>query len=63
MKRQLIRLDGLSPLKIMSRGYSLSYHDDKLIKSVEDVNIDDSITVKLTDGRIEAQVKNKEKKA
>lgn len=50
-------LDNLSPTKIMMRGYSLVYKDDKLIHSVSELNSGDNISVKLYDGEINAAVK------
>lgn len=55
-------LEALNPLKIMDRGYSITYKDGKVVKSVEDVIKDDSIYVTLPDGRIEAKVQRIEKK-
>ncbi|TQR13730.1 exodeoxyribonuclease VII large subunit [Psychrobacillus soli] len=57
-------LEALNPLKIMDRGYSITYKDGKLVKSVNDVRLGDSIVVTLSDGRVEAiveQVEVKEK--
>lgn len=54
-------LEALSPLKIMERGYSLSYSEDgKLIKKVSQVKKDDSIRVQLSDGQINCIVRNVE---
>ena len=58
-KRQLSvaisKLDGLSPLGTLSRGFSLSFKDDgELIKSVSEVKIKDKIDIKLKDGTIVA---------
>lgn len=52
------QLDALSPLKVMSRGYSLVYdeHGTKLVKSVSDVQPGDLVKVKLSDGQLECQV-------
>ncbi|UVI32297.1 exodeoxyribonuclease VII large subunit [Paenibacillus spongiae] len=52
------QLDALSPLKVMSRGYSLVYDEkeNRLIKSIEDVQPGDLVTVKLTDGQLDCQV-------
>ncbi|SDW33069.1 exodeoxyribonuclease VII large subunit [Paenibacillus sp. CF384] len=52
------QLDALSPLKVMSRGYSLVYDDkdQKLIKSVSDVQLGDLLHVKVADGQLECQV-------
>ncbi|MCM3586385.1 exodeoxyribonuclease VII large subunit [Mesobacillus maritimus] len=55
----LSTLEALSPLRIMERGYSLSYNEDgKLIKTVSNVNKDDKIQVQLPDGRIHCVVSN-----
>jgi exodeoxyribonuclease VII large subunit len=51
------KLDGLSPLKIMDRGYSLAYtENNNLIKSVHHVQPGDQITVRLKDGHLDCQV-------
>ncbi|MFJ5768655.1 exodeoxyribonuclease VII large subunit [Psychrobacillus sp. NPDC093180] len=47
-------LEALNPLKIMDRGYSITYKNGKLVKSVADVQQGDSIIVTLSDGRLEA---------
>ena len=49
-------LDNLSPLKIMGRGYSLVYKDEKLINSVSTIKNGDEITVRLSDGTVKAVV-------
>ena len=50
------KLDALSPLGVIARGYSVTKSKDKIIKSVKDVKIDDEITVNLSDGMITATV-------
>ena len=52
------QLDALSPLKVMSRGYSLVYDEkvERLIKSIHDVQPGDLIKVKLSDGQLDCQV-------
>ncbi|MFS1512225.1 exodeoxyribonuclease VII large subunit [Chengkuizengella sp. SCS-71B] len=55
------QLDALSPLKVMDRGYSLVYNEDeKIVKSVEQIQIDQKIQVKLKDGKLDCQVKKVE---
>lgn len=51
------QLEMMSPLKIMDRGYSISYHNNKLLKSVENVKTSDIIMIKLHDGSVNCQVK------
>ncbi|REJ25403.1 MAG: exodeoxyribonuclease VII large subunit [Bacillaceae bacterium] len=50
------KLDALSPLKIMERGYSLVYKQDKLVKSVKQTAEGDFIQIKLQDGTIHCEV-------
>lgn len=54
------QLDSLSPLKVMGRGYSLVYDEprEKLIKSVNDVQLGDTVKVQVTDGEMECQVRS-----
>ncbi len=56
LKRMEYLLDALSPLKVLSRGYSLTYKNDKLVRTSDEVNIGDKITVCLNSGRIESKV-------
>ena len=51
-------LDALSPLRIMSRGYSLVYDEaeQKLVKSIEDVQLGDLVNVRVSDGQLQCQV-------
>ena len=54
------KLDALSPLKTLERGYAIVSHDDKNITSIEDVDIKDEISVRLKDGQFKAVVRSKE---
>ena len=51
-------LDAYSPLKIMQRGYSLTYKDDKLVNSIKDIVKNDNLMIKLQDGYINTIVKD-----
>lgn len=55
-KINISKLDSLSPLKIMSRGYSLVTKDSKVIKEIKDVNINDNVNIELKDGHINAKI-------
>ena len=52
------QLDALSPLKVMMRGYSLVYdeREERLIRSIRDVQPGDMVKVRLTDGRLECHI-------
>lgn len=56
------RLDGLSPLKIMSRGYSLAYVNGTLIKSADHVEIGDEVSLELPDATLVCQIQDKKEK-
>ena len=50
------KLDSLSPLKTLTRGYSIVQKDNKIIKSKSDLNNGDNIKITLVDGDISAIV-------
>ena len=50
------KLDSLSPLKTLTRGYSIIQKDNKIIKSKSDLNNGDNIKITLVDGDISAIV-------
>lgn len=52
-------VDALSPLKILSRGYSVVKNDEKIINSVNDISVNDSVNIVVTDGNFDAIVTNK----
>ncbi len=51
------KLDVLSPLSVISRGYALVEKDYKPVTKVKDLQKDDVISIKLSDGQIKAVVK------
>ena len=51
----------LNPKTMADKGYSKVYSNGKVVKSVKDVKIDDSLTISLIDGSIETKVVNKGK--
>ena len=53
------KLDAMSPLKVLTRGYAMAQTaDGTVIRSVKQVNAGDAITVQISDGRILATVKD-----
>ena len=50
------KLDALSPLKTLDRGYSIIRHNNKTIGSVKDLKSSDKIEIELKDGSIEATI-------
>ena len=56
------KLDAMSPLKVLTRGYALAHTGDgTLLKSVDQVEVGDRIVVDLSDGKLTASVLEKEK--
>ena len=51
------KLDSLSPLKTLSRGYTITQKNGKIIKSVKELEKEDVIELKFIDGNKEAVVK------
>jgi exodeoxyribonuclease VII large subunit len=62
-KRVLATLTALSPLRIMERGYSLVYNDDnQLVKTISQVEEENSIQVQLSDGSLFCKVLSKKER-
>ena len=58
LENRIAKLDALSPLKTLTRGYSITTlkSDNKVIKSINDVKNGDEIEVRVKDGKINAMV-------
>ena len=53
----IARLDTLSPLKTLARGYSLTTNlDGKVVKSVKELHKDEKITLRFHDGSADVKV-------
>lgn len=50
------KLDAYSPLKTLSRGYSIAYKGDDILRSVNDLSLNDRLKLKLQDGSAECVV-------
>ncbi|WP_350593926.1 exodeoxyribonuclease VII large subunit [Pseudoalteromonas sp. 45-MNA-CIBAN-0466] len=54
---QASRLDSVSPLNVLARGYSITKTDkQKVVKSVADVKVGDTLITELVDGTLHSQV-------
>ncbi len=51
------KLDALSPLKVISRGYALISTHEKVVTSVRELREGDEVNVKLSDGQAVASIK------
>ncbi len=57
----LNKLEILNPLLTIKRGYSISKKNNKVITSINNINIGDKVDISLTDGKLETTVIKKEK--
>ena len=56
---EVAKLDTLSPLKVLSRGYSVAEINGKVISTVKNANIGDKLNLKLSDGGLLCTVDSK----
>ena len=50
------RLDSTSPLTVLSRGYSITSNQGKVINSVKQTHLDDELVTQLADGKLVSKV-------
>lgn len=50
------KLDALSPLKTLTRGYTIASKNEKNIKSIKDIEKNDIIDLKFVDGTVQTKV-------
>ena len=60
-QRAIQQLDLLSPLKIMNRGYGILQQEETIIKSVEQLEVNQELTIQLVDGTVRSKVTAVEK--
>lgn len=57
MQKLVAALDNLSPLRIMSRGYTYVIKDEQVVNSVEKLSVNDAIKLNFSDGSADAIIK------
>ena len=50
------KLDSLSPLKVLARGYSIAKKDENIIVNSKDLSVGDSISIQFADGNAKAEI-------
>ena len=60
-QRAIQQLDLLSPLKIMNRGYGILQQEETIIKSVDQLEVEQELTIQLVDGTVRSKVTSIEK--
>lgn len=58
---KVLLLDSLSPLKVLARGYSVTSLDEKVVSSIDQVQVNSILSIRVSDGKIAAKVVEKEK--
>lgn len=58
VENSMALLDSLSPLKVVDRGYSITTKGKDVVKSVKQVKVGDLLSIKVSDGQIETEIKS-----
>jgi exodeoxyribonuclease VII large subunit len=54
----MARLDALSPLSVLTRGYSISEKEDgKIVRNVHQISVGDRLRIRVAEGTFGAEVK------
>ncbi|MFR5684919.1 MAG: exodeoxyribonuclease VII large subunit, partial [Clostridia bacterium] len=56
MTNVISKLDALSPLKTLTRGYIIAQKGNTIIKSVQDIKTDEQINLRFQDGERKAKI-------
>lgn len=54
MKEQAVRLESLSPLKVLTRGYSITMRGQTVVDSVKKIELGDELMIRFADGAARA---------
>ncbi|MBL7118255.1 MAG: exodeoxyribonuclease VII large subunit [Candidatus Syntrophoarchaeum sp.] len=57
------KLDALSPLAILERGYSICLKEERVVRSVEEISVGDAVKILFKDGEATSEVREKGKRA
>lgn len=57
LNQKISCLESLSPLKVLSRGYSLIYHGENLMSNADDLKAGDTINIRFGNGSADAEIK------
>ena len=52
----ITKLELLNPMSVLKRGYTLTYQNDKIVKTAKNIKLDDKLSIKLIDGTINVNV-------
>ena len=52
----ITKLELLNPMSVLKRGYTLTYQNDKIVKTVSNLKLEDKLVIKLIDGNVSVSV-------
>ena len=58
----ITKIDSLSPLKALTRGYAVAENHGNIVKSISDIKLNDEINITFSDGKAKANIKEISKK-
>lgn len=61
LREAVVKLDSLSPLAVLARGYSLTFKDGESIEDIDKISVGDKLTIKFKNGTADAVVTGKTK--
>ncbi len=56
LQQHILKLDTLSPLKTLARGYGIIYKNGQTVKKISDLKIEDEISIQMQDGKAKAKI-------
>jgi exodeoxyribonuclease VII large subunit len=62
LERLRLQLEERSPLRVLARGYAICYDaQGNVVRAAEEVALGDSVRIQLSSGRLDAEVKRRER--
>ena len=58
LKENINVIEAMSPLNVLSRGFAITYKDNKIIRSSSELDVGDNISIRLSEGKVHATVAN-----
>ena len=56
LTKNIEKLELLNPLSVLKRGYTITYKEDKIIKTIKDLKVNDKLKIKLSDGYVDTKI-------
>lgn len=57
LERRIEKIEALNPIKVLKRGYTITKKSGKIVKSIEDVEVKDTIETIFRNGKIKSEIK------